>query len=491
MAGIADKSPALTVSEAVGLASRAVGALPTLTVTGEVTGYRGPNARSGHYYFDVKDESCVMSVKLWRGVFEKAPLELRDGLRVQMTGTFSVYEQQGSLGFVVKTIRRAGEGDLLAQLAELRRRLRTEGLMDDTRKRPIPRFCERICVVTSLSGSVLFDVKRTLARRNPLVEIQEVNCATQGEHAPATIIRALDVAAAAQPDCILLVRGGGSTENLMPFNDEGVARAVAACPVPVIVAVGHEDDSCICEDVADRRCSTPTAAAESVAPALDEIVESINARHQRLASALSGFVSSSATELDSCARRGDLAMRSLLAQRKTALEGLAASHVLRDPSALVTDRVDALAQSEQRLLDALPRQVDLLVHNTSLVADRLESCSVRLTKPFSAEAVRMSASLAACGRRLLVPYRDEVGHAAKMLDAYSPLGVLSRGYAIVRDAAGHVVTDATSMSAGDGMSVMLAHGSVDATVTGVRVEDGRPAEKNPEEGFEKSPEKNH
>ncbi len=486
MAGIAGKSPALTVSEAVGLASRAVGALPTLIVTGEVTGYRGPNARSGHYYFDVKDESCVMSVKLWRGVFEKAPLELRDGLRVQMTGTFSVYEQQGSLGFVVKTIRRAGEGDLLAQLAELRRKLRAEGLMDDARKRPIPRFCERVCVVTSLSGSVLFDVKRTLARRNPLVEIQEVNCATQGEHAPATIIRALDVAAAARPDCILLVRGGGSTENLMPFNDEGVARAVAACPVPVIVAVGHEDDSCICEDVADRRCSTPTAAAESVAPALDEIVESINARHQRLASALSGFVSDSATELESCARRGCLAMRSLLAQRKTALEGLAASHVLRDPSAIVTDRMDALAQSEQRLLDALPRQVDLLSHNTSLVADRLEACSVRLTKPFSAEADRMRSSLEACGRRLLAPYRDEVEHAAKMLDAYSPLGVLGRGYAIVRDAAGHVVTDATAMSAGDGMSVMLGQGSVDATVTGVRTEDGRPAKKNPEKNFVKN-----
>ena len=210
---------AVSVSDAVALAKGAVSSWPTLVVNGEVSGFRGPNARSGHCYFEVKDDGASMSVIVWRGTAAKMGFRLRDGLAIQITGKFDVYKASGKLSFVASKVEVAGEGLLRQQVAELARSLEREGLMDPARKRRIPAFCSRVCVVTSLSGSVIEDVKRTLARRNPLVEIDVVGCSVQGADAPATIIRALGTAAASRPDAILLVRGGGSFEDLMCFND--------------------------------------------------------------------------------------------------------------------------------------------------------------------------------------------------------------------------------------------------------------------------------
>lgn len=138
-----------------------------MTVVGEVSGFRGPNARSGHCYFEVKDGGASMSVIVWRGTHQKLSFELRDGLEVQLTGKFDIYKGSGRMSFVASRVEASGEGLLRQRIAELARRLQVEGLMDDRRKRPIPAFCSRVCVVTSLSGSVIEDVKRTLARRNP------------------------------------------------------------------------------------------------------------------------------------------------------------------------------------------------------------------------------------------------------------------------------------------------------------------------------------
>ena len=174
---------AVSVSEAVALAKGAVSSWPTLVVNGEVSGFRGPNARSGHCYFEVKDDGASMSVIVWRGTAAKMGFQLRDGLAVQLTGKFDVYKASGKLSFVASKVEAAGEGLLRQQVAELARALEREGLMDPARKRHVPAFCSRVCVVTSLSGSVIEDVKRTLARRNPLVEIDVVGCSVQGADA--------------------------------------------------------------------------------------------------------------------------------------------------------------------------------------------------------------------------------------------------------------------------------------------------------------------
>lgn len=445
MAATSSESAPLSVSDAVALAKGAVSAWPRLVVTGEVSGFRGPNARSGHCYFDVKDDGASMSVIVWRGTAAKMGFELRDGLTVQLTGKFDVYQASGRLSFVASAVEAAGEGLLRQQVAELARALEREGLMAPERKRRIPAFCSRVCVVTSLSGSVIDDVKRTLARRNPLVEVDVVGCSVQGAAAPPTIVRALRVAAAARPDAILLVRGGGSFEDLMCFNDESVARAIASCPVPVVTGIGHEPDTSIADMVADRRASTPTAAAESVAPAIDDVERQMLQRQVRLGRAMSAALEVRRQRAESAGRLMARTVEADLARRRVALDALGSRRCLTDPFAPVRDRLSDLNQTEERLAEALPRSV------------------ARRRGELEARAAR----LAALGPRLARPAETTLARLAASLDALSPLSVLARGYAIARGAGGHVVKDAREVSVGDELTVLLGTGSVAARVTDV------------------------
>ena len=445
----AQQGQPITVSDAVALAKGAVSSWPTLVVDGEVSGFRGPNARSGHCYFEVKDAGASMSVIVWRGTAEKIGFELRDGLSVRLTGKFDVYQASGKLSFVARKAEAAGEGLLRQRVAELARALEREGLMDPSRKRHVPAFCSRVCVVTSLSGSVVEDVKRTLARRNPLVEIDVVGCSVQGSDAPATIVRALSTAAAARPDAILLVRGGGSFEDLMCFNDEGVARAIAACPVPVVTGIGHEPDTTIADMVADRRASTPTAAAESVAPAIDEVERQMLQRQVRLGRAMSAVLEVRSASVTSLGRLMSGAMDATLSRRRVALDALGARRCLSDPAAPLRDLLSDLLQTEERLHDAVPRGLARDAERCELAAGRLAEAGGRLLRPAEATLARLAASL----------------------DALSPLSVLARGYAIARDASGRVVKRASDVACGDQVSVLLGEGSVETIVSSIRIED--------------------
>ena len=436
---------ALSVSEAVGLAKGNVSAWPSLSVTGEVSGFRGPNARSGHCYFEVKDDGASMSVIAWRGVYAHAGFELKDGLQIQLAGKFDIYKASGRLSFVASSMSVAGEGVLRQQVAELARKLEREGLMDPSRKRHIPAFCTRICVCTSLSGSVIEDVKRTLARRNPLVLIDVVGCSVQGAGAPATIVRALQVAAASKPDAVLLVRGGGSFEDLMCFNDESVARAVAECPVPVVTGIGHEPDTSIADMVADRRCSTPTAAAESVAPAIDDVERQMIQRQVRLGNSMRSMLEREYAGVESAGKLAASAMAARLAREGAFLDALGSRPCLTDPAAGIHARQSELEQTSERLHGALPR---LLRHSREVLD-------------------RDSQRLAGIAPRLLRVPNSEVSRLAATLDALSPLKVLGRGYSIARDENGHVVKDASSLCAGDSLSVQLGRGRIDAKVTSV------------------------
>ncbi len=450
-AGAADSNPnsnhdaPLSVSAAIGAAKASVNAIPTMLVAGEVSGFRGPNARSGHCYFQVKDDSASMDAIVWRNTYAHAGVQLRDGMSVVLKGHFDVYVGTGRLSFIAQSLQLAGEGLLRQQVAELARRLKAEGLMDDALKRPIPRFCMRVAVCTSLSGSVIEDVKRTLRRRNPLVEIDVVGCAVQGPGAPQTIIRALEIAAAARPEAILLVRGGGSFEDLMTFNDESLARAVASCPVPVITGIGHEPDTSICDMVSDRRSSTPTAAAESVAPAIDDVVNVIEMRRQRMGAALLKVAGENNMRLDGLAGRASKSMEGRISNERALLDALARRRCLENPMGFVEERTVALMQAEQRLMDAMPRVLDASQRETDGLAHRM----------------RMA------GEGMLQPHEAAMGRMAAALDALSPLKVLSRGYAIARDDQGHVLSDAAQVDVGQNVSVLLKDGSLSAQVTAI------------------------
>lgn len=433
----------LSVHEAVALARGEVSTWPTLMVVGEISGFRGPNARSGHCYFEVKDETSSMSVIVWRSTASRLKFALRNGLKVLLTGKFDVYKASGKISFVASTVQLEGEGLLRQQVAELARKLEREGLMDESRKRAIPTFCERICVVTSLSGSVIEDVKRTLLRRNPLVEIDVVGCAVQGKDAPDSILRALAIAERSRPDAILLVRGGGSFEDLMCFNDERLARAIAACLVPVVTGIGHETDTTIADMVADRRTSTPTAAAESVAPPVDELERQATQLQVRLGRAMYATLSACSAYVEAEGRLAKAAMSARLTRERAVLDSLGSRPCLVSPLGTLSDREHDLDRAAERLYDAMPRQLSRLNEAVSTDARRLTQAGSAITTKSSAQVARLAASL----------------------EALSPLKVLARGYAITTGPSGEVLRSSSQVSEGDELQIRLAEGSVKATVT--------------------------
>ncbi|MBM6867271.1 exodeoxyribonuclease VII large subunit [Collinsella tanakaei] len=458
---------ALSVSQAVEMAAGALDALPQLTVLGEVTGFRGPNARSGHCYFQIKDDSCAVDCIIWRGSYAKRTFDLRDGMQVNLTGNFNLYKATGRMSFVARSFSLAGEGLLRQQVAALAEKLRREGLMDDARKRRIPVFCTRVAVVTSLSGAVIDDVKRTLRRRNPLVELICVGSKVQGEGAPAELIEGLARAAAIEPapDCILLVRGGGSFEDLMTFNDEGLARAVAACPVPVVTGIGHEPDTSICDMVSDRRCSTPTAAAESVAPAMSDLIDVLDARERRLGVSMSALVRGVAGDVDGQRSRLERAMAARLERLVLALDAAARRPCLASPTGMLERREADLMQTADRLASAITRSQERFAVGLAGAAPRLVATTSELTA--HRHALDLAASrLAHEGRAVTAARAADLAAAAASLDALSPLKVLARGYSITYGPAG-VVTHAGDVAPGDEVRIGLVDGDVFAQVGSV------------------------
>ena len=460
----------LTVSQAARLVKGTVNALKGLVVIGEVSGFTGPNKRSGHCYFDIKDEASTLSVIVWRGIYEASGIRLKDGLEIQVVGRFDVYPASGKLSLIADSLQVSGEGVLRQRVAELARKLASEGLMAPERKRKVPQFCTRICVVTSYSGKVLGDVKETLARRNPFVEIDVVGCSVQGADAPPTIIRGLARAAASRPDAILLVRGGGSYEDLMCFNDEGVARAVANCPVPVVTGIGHDPDITICDMVADRHCATPTMAAQEVAPSLTQIVKELEGRRLRLLKCGEKLVDGEASVLSQMGERLKAAGGRQIVAKRAEVESLASHACLMSPDYIVQSRREMIELTSERLHDAMPRLVSRMRDDTTRSADALDRAGARLVVPYASKLNATAKRLDVTARGLLSPHEASLARAAAQLDALSPLKVLGRGYAFVRDDEGHVVTKAASLAAGQDIEVNFADGTATANVTRVRKE---------------------
>lgn len=461
-------SDALSVSQAAELAAGALHGVPKITVLGEVTGFRGPNARSGHCYFQIKDESAALECIVWKGTYDKRSFDLRDGLQVLFTGTFDLYKPTGKMSFKASSFTLAGEGLLRQQVAQLAEKLRREGLMEPERKRRIPVFCTRVAVVTSLSGAVINDVKRTLRRRNPMVEIVCVGAKVQGEGAPAELVEGLRRAAAIAPapDCILLVRGGGSFEDLMTFNDEGLARAVAACPVPVVTGIGHEPDNSICDMVSDRRCSTPTAAAESVAPEFSELVSALDGREQRLQRVLESKIARVASACDGLGGRLGRAMEVRLERERRLLDAFATRPCLTSPANIVDRREAELAQTVDRFCAACERAQGRFAMELDRLAPRLRSSAAHMD--CMGHGLELVASrLRSKGVQLLSAPLAELGRSAAALDALSPLKVLGRGYSIAYDGDGSVATRVDAFHMGDALRLRMVDGDVLATVDAV------------------------
>ncbi|HHX64121.1 MAG TPA: exodeoxyribonuclease VII large subunit [Chloroflexi bacterium] len=255
--------------------------LDDLWIEGEVSNFT--RASSGHCYFTLKDSDCELRCVMWRGQAARLGWRPVAGDGVLAHGYISVYERGGAYQFYVDEIRRGGVGLWWQRFEEVRRRLEAEGLFDPARKRPLPRWPRRIGVVTSPTGAALQDILNVLRARYPLVEVVLSPCMVQGVDAPPSLVRAIErLGEEPEIDVVILARGGGSMEDLWAFNDEAVARAVAACPVPVVTGVGHETDFTIVDFVSDLRTPTPSAAAAAVVPDARELRQQIDMMAQAL-----------------------------------------------------------------------------------------------------------------------------------------------------------------------------------------------------------------
>ena len=414
-------------------------------VVGEVAGCS--RAASGHVYFTLKDEDGQLRCAMFRRAVEAAGgALLRDGARVELEGRLDVYAPRGDLQLIVERVRPAGQGTLYEQFLRLKEALAAEGLFDAARKRPLPPFPASLGVVTSPDAAALRDVATTLRRRVPHLPVRLYPSAVQGSDAPAQLCAALrrayrDFETTGAPQVLLLVRGGGSLEDLWAFNDATLVRTIAQAPMPVICGVGHETDFTLADFVADLRAPTPTAAAELCAPARVDLLAELALRQRRLREAAWRRLDERAQRLDRMVQRlGRPSQR--VARQQQVLQAL--QHRLRHALALALQhqrqRTEACAQRAGPLLLAALRQRRLALLG---LAGRLPRAVALALQREQARLQRAQAQVA-----LLDPQR-----------------VLERGYALVTDAAGHVVTEAAALRPGQALHVRVARGAFEAAVT--------------------------
>ena len=305
---------ALLVATADALSARFGG----VTVRGELSGFS--RAASGHCYFALKDADgapALLRCAMFRRAASMLDFAPADGQQVQLRGRLAVFEARGELQMVVESLQRLGTGTLYEEYLRRRAKLEAQGLFDAARKRPLPAFPQAVGVVTSLAAAALRDVLTTLQRRAPQLRVVVYPSPVQGAEAPDALVRALQLAGERQEvDTLLLVRGGGSLEDLWAFNDERVVRAVAASPLPVVCGVGHETDVSLCDLAADLRAPTPTAAAELAAPGRDELLQALQAQQQRLQRGVERTLQLRAQRLDNLVLRLGQPGRTLLAEAR-------------------------------------------------------------------------------------------------------------------------------------------------------------------------------
>jgi exodeoxyribonuclease VII large subunit len=365
--------------------------LQDVWVSGEVSNLSRP--ASGHLYFTLKDAQASLRCVMWRPDAARLPLPPpREGQAIEAHGRVSVYEAGGQYQLYADTLRPTGEGVLFQEFLRLKARLEAEGLFEAGRKRPLPDWPLRIGLVTSPSGAALRDVVHVLRRRFPLAEVTLAPTPVQGDEAPAGILAALKALARhVRPDVILLVRGGGSMEDLAAFNDEQVARAIAASPVPVVTGVGHETDFSIADFVADRRAPTPSAAAEIITPDLSEHAFERQALSQRLAGGFSRQLRHRRGALEALHLRLRLASpRAQVAEARQRLDDLQARAGAAMTAGLRLRR-SAVAGLAQTLRAVGPAAV--LARGYAVVSLRAGGAVVRSTgqvRPGSALEVRVS-----------------------------------------------------------------------------------------------------
>jgi len=394
-----------------------------IAVRGEITGFS--RAASGHCYFTLKDAQGQIRCAMFRRAASQLDFTPRDGEQVEVRGQLGVYPARGDLQFIIETMQRAGQGALFEQFLRLKAQLQAEGLFDSTRKRPLPALPRGIGLITSLGAAALHDVATTLQRRVPHIPVILAPAQVQGAQAPASIVNALQQLATLAKrtdtplDVILLVRGGGAIEDLAAFNDERVARYIAAYPLPVICGVGHESDFTIADFCADVRAPTPTAAAELVTQPRSAWLNTLRLLAQRIQTA---------------------------AQRQLDIQHLA---------------LDAAMRQLERPATSLSRQQLQLTHT----AQRLHYTTHIRIQRLGQRLQALHSSFPETMQRALTDHTNYFERAALRLELLDPNLVLQRGYALLQDTDGHTISTARQVEQGQMLHARLAQGQLEVRVT--------------------------
>jgi len=439
------KRRAMTVSE---LTNRLQGVLETeffdVWVEGEISNLTTP--ASGHWYFSLKDANAQVRAVVWKTATRLIKFRPKDGMKCLARGGLRVYPPKGDYQIQVEVLEPIGKGSLQQAFEDLKAKLEKEGLFDKARKRPLPMLPRRIGLVTSPTGAVVQDILRVVGARYANLEIAIYPARVQGPEAAAEIIRGIRALNAAGGfDVLIVARGGGSLEDLWPFNEEAVARALAASKIPTISAVGHETDFTIADFVADHRAPTPSAAAARVVGAKDDLC----------------------TRIDGLRRRADSALERGLGRLRARVGVVTQHRVFEAERGRIRNHAQRVDDLVRRAESALARRADgarqaLRRGQAQLEAFRWE----RQIAARRERAANLERRLDASARGRVQARRAALARAAGKLDSLSPLAVLSRGYALAFDAGGRLVRRSADVAVGDAVRVRLGEGAIDTRVTG-------------------------
>lgn len=427
----------------VGQLNRRVGDLlqgrfSRIWVRGEVSNFT--QAASGHWYFSVKDERAAVRAVMFRGRAQAVGFVPKAGEKFEFRATVTLYEPRGDYQLQVEAMRRAGRGDLHEAFLALKEKLAAEGLFDQARKRSVATMPRAVGVVTSLAAAALRDVLSALARRAPHVPVIVYPAPVQGMEAAGQLCQALQKAIDRdEVDTVLLVRGGGSLEDLWSFNDEALARLIAASPMPVISGVGHETDFTIADFVADLRAPTPTAAAELCCRSRDGCLDTLRVLSTGLASRHARLVERASLRLD----------------RAVAM--------LVSPQDRLHRQSERLGQLKARMARAAAHPYERRASHLAALRSRLTHAAPDVTAGQEGLA-RARRELSAATLRLVERRRQRLAAARQTLQALNPRTILGRGYAIVRKDDGSIVKNALDLSVGEQLGVELGQGSAHVRV---------------------------
>ena len=402
-------------------------AFTRITLQAEISGFK--IYTTGTAYFTLKDEASQISAIMFKGPLDRCQKlhpgileQFKDGAKVQVFGNITIYPARGTYRIVVFAAKLAGEGELMQKYIELKEKLTAEGLFDQNRKKPLPKLPRHIGIVTSEAGAVIHDMCTVLTRRFPNLEIRLYPSLVQGADAPRTLIKGIEYFQSTkdwQADLLIIARGGGSFEDLFCFNDEQLVRTLAACRIPTISAIGHETDFTLCDFAADERAGTPSIAAEKAVPVLNDLLRTLTHYQIDISTSLSTRLDWSTQHLDHLADALASALTSAAQRANTRLEKARAQ--------LAPTLRLALSQSIQRVRLAQSKMTPALTLAFSKTESRLANAAAKL--------------------KLLSPY-----------------GVLNRGYALVTDANGTCLRDASTVPNGTQINVRLAKGKLTAAV---------------------------